>query len=563
MSKDEVKEVKPFYMDDKETLEDLNIREKLKRTKRPIDYFKEIDTLYLDSLGEGDRYYLQDFGIYNNELNDDEFMLRLRFPAGRISNKDLLNIAQIVDEYDLYIILTARAGMQLHGLDEDNVMEVFKKIDQLGINSWQTFGDNIRNIATDVFDGRGKFNEIEVYPYIQEMQEFILKVPEYVGLLPRRISTGISGSHANGASFFASDLYYALAKKDGVFGFNIYMGGKNTELAQDADIFLEKEEVVDFFKAFVIAFNKHGLRQDRDRTRLFHMLENIGIDTFKTYIEEEYKKPLESKGELQLEKTIFDEFEELKNGEYSFCYHSAFARINGKELLDIANLSVENNYEVRLGTDQQLYIFGLKDKSFPLCHENENRTIIACAGSEFCPYSFWNIKDETQFLPLKRIEEHKLIIGFSGCLKGCAKHEHSDIGLVGLRSSMYGKTQKTARLYLGAEYTFGTQLAKLIFLAVPLIHLKDLLDIVLDQFESSIYDDFEEFSHNILNKLSANYIALWLLGKIETKKEINLEVGDELELLNKNFGDLEFIQYLKGDFTEAVEFQSKKIWAQE
>ncbi len=556
-----VVEAKPFNMDDKETQEDLNSIEKQKLNLKPIDYFKEIATLHLDSVGNGDRYYLQDFGLYNNELTDDEYMLRLRFPGGRISNQNLLDIAKIVMEHDLYIILTARSGMQLHGLDEDNIIEIFEKVDELGINSWQTFGDNVRNVATDVFDGYGKYNIIEVYPYIQQMQEFILKVPEYVGLLPRRISTGISGSYANGGSFFASDLYFALAKKDDVYGFNVYMGGKNTELAQDANIFLEKEEIIEFFKAFVITFKEHGLRLDRDRTRLFHLLEDIGIEKFKSLIKKVYKKDFTPKGTIALEKVVFEEFEELKNGEYSFCYHSKFARISAKEIFDIANLSVENNYEVRIGTDQQLYIFGLKDKSFPLSHDNDNRTILACAGSEFCPYSFWNIKDETNFLPLKRIEEHKILIGFSGCLRGCAKHQHSDMGLVGLRSSIYGKSQKTARLYLGAQYTFGTQVAKLIFIAIPLQHLNELLNLVIDEFANSIYDDFEEFSLHILNHLSANFLALWFLAKIESKKDVNIEVGNDIELLNKHFGKLEFIKLLKDDFTEAVEFQSQKIWS--
>ena len=554
-------EVKPFYMHDKEYLEDLNIREKQKLALRPIDYYKEIDTLYLDSLGEGDRYYLQDFGIYNNQLNEEEFMLRLRFPAGRISNQELLDIANIAVEYNLYIILTARAGMQIHGLDEDNIMEVYKKIDSLGINSWQTFGDNIRNIATDVFDGCGQYNIIEVYPYILQMQEFILKVPEYVGMLPRRISTGISGSYANGASFFASDLYFALAKKDDTYGFNIYMGGKNTELAQEANIFLEKEEVVDFFKAFVIAFNKHGLRQDREKTRLFHLIQKVGINKVKSFIQEEYKKPFKNSGETLLQKVVFEEYEQLNDGKYSFCYHSNFARISAQELLDIANVSIQNNYEVRIGTDQQLYIFGLDDKNFPFIHDNQNRTIIACAGSEFCPYSFWNIKDETQFLPLKRLEENKILVGFSGCLKGCAKHQHSDIGLVGLRSSMYGISQKTSRVYLGAEYTFGKQLAKLVYDAVPLNHLEELLNTILDEFENSSYDEFEDFSHHILNKFSGNFLALWFLGKIESKKNIKLEIGDEKQILKKQFKDLEFINYLENDFAQAVEFQCKKLWS--
>ena len=552
---------KPINMDDKDTLEDLNSIEKQKLNLKPIDYFKEIATLHLDSVGNGDRFYLQDFGFYNNELTDDEYMLRLRFPGGRISNQNLLDIAKITEEHNLDIILTARSGMQLHGLDEDNIVEIFNKVNDLGMFSWQTFGDNVRNITTDVFDGRGKYNIIEVYPLIKQMQDFILKVPEYVGLLPRRFATGISGSSANGYSFFPSDLYFALAKKDDIYGFNVYLGGKNTEIAQDADIFVKQDEVVEFFKAVIISFNKHGLRQDRDCNRLFHLIDYIGMEKFKSYIQVEYKKDFISKGTLCLEKVAFKEFEELKNGEYSFCYHTKFAKLTTKEIEGIANLAIENNYEVRIGTDQQLYIFGLKDKSFPLSHDNDNRTILACAGSEYCPYSYWNIKDETAFLPLKRIEKHKIIVGFSGCLRGCAKHEHSDIGLVGLRSSKYGTSQKTARLYLGAQYTFGAKVAKLVFTAIPLIHLNELLNLIIDEFENSIYSDFEEFSLNILNKLSANFLALWFLAKLETKKEIKLKVGDEIELLNKHFGELEFINHIEDDLTKAVEFQSLKIWS--
>lgn len=554
-----IDKTKSFKMDGDARFEELNKIEKQKLNLRPIDFYKELDSLYLDSLGGGDRYYLQDFGIYNNELTDDEFMLRLRFPGGRISNQNLLDIANLVLEYKLYIILTARSGMQIHGMDEDNIIEIYKKLDSIGINSWQTFGDNVRNIATDVFDGVGKYNIIEVYPYIQQMQEFILKVPEYVGLLPRRISTGISGSYANGGSFFASDLYFALAKKDNTYGFNVYMGGKNTELAQDANIFLKEDELLDFFKAFIVSFNKHGLRQDRDFTRLFHLLERIGIDEFRSFVQDEYKKDFTPKGKILLEKVSFDEFEQLKDGKYSFCYHSNFARIEATEIHDIATLANENNYEVRISTDQQLYILGLDEASFPLKHQNDNRTILACAGSEFCPYSFWNIKDETQYLPLKDMEKHQIAVGFSGCLRGCAKHQHSDIGIVGLRSSIYGFTQKTARIYLGAQYTLGTQIARQIFDAVPLPDLNSLLNIIINEFKNSDYDEFEDFSKNILNQFSENFLALWFLGKIETNMDTKLYIDDEKNILNRYFKDLEFIEYLE-DFDKAVEFQSIKVW---
>lgn len=544
----------------KEDFENYNFREKLKRAQRPFDYFKEIESLDFDELGTSDRFFLQDFGIYNNELEEEAFILRLRFPAGRIPNNQLLSLSNIAMKYDLDIVLTARAGVQLHGLESHNILDAYKDVASSGINTWQSFGDNIRNITSDIFDGIGKKNIIEVFPYIEQMQEFILKNPQYVGLLPRRLSIGICGSSASTSSFFASDIYFALAKKDELYGFNVYLGGKNTELAQNANIFLQKDEILDFYKAMVITFNKYGYRLDRERNRLFHLLEDIGIETFKDHLQEEYTKNWISSGVTILEKIESDDFYELKNKKYAFCYHSKFARVEPSELNTIAKYVIDNNLEVRFGTDQQIYIINLHEKKISLEHENDNRTIVACAGSEYCPYSYWSIKDEVQYLPLKKIQENKILIGFSGCLRGCAKHEHADIGLVGLKSDYLGHRVKTARIYLGALYTNGDALARKVFNKIPLNSLKGILELILEEYENSKYSNFENFSLNILNKYSIGFLNLWFLAKLETKKEIYLDSFDEKEMILRSFKNEYFIKNLENDYKEEIDELTKKLW---
>ena len=119
------KEITSVEMNTKEDFESLNLREKLKKSMRPYDYYQTIKDLDFDNLVLGDTLFLQDFGIYNNELDDEEFMLRLRFPAGRISNIELKVIAKLSKAYNLNIILTARAGIQLHGLEAKNILEVY------------------------------------------------------------------------------------------------------------------------------------------------------------------------------------------------------------------------------------------------------------------------------------------------------------------------------------------------------------------------------------------------------------------------------------------------------
>jgi ferredoxin-nitrite reductase len=542
----------------------LNKREKYKARLKPYDYFSEFESLDFENLGEGDRFYLQDFGIFNTDFLEDEFTMRIRVPAGRLTNEQFLHIAQVVEDYDLTIVITARAGLQLHNLEADNVLEIWKKLNSCGLTTWQSFGDNIRNIVTNVYDGRGRYNEIETYPIIMQMQEYIVKNPRYVGMLPRRVSIAVSGNRASVTSFFANDLYFALAKKDGIYGFNVFMGGKNTEIAQDADIFLLKDEVFDFFKAFVEAFYLHGSRYSRSKTRLFYLIEEKGMDTLKEFIQKEYKKPFESAGELQLEKVTFSQNELLKDNTYSFCYQSDFARLNADEMKEIAQKAKEENLEIRLGIDQNIYLFGLKEPYEPLKAPKQSSTIITCAGN-LCPYAVWSIKNETQYLPLDKISQHGITIGFSGCAKGCGRHRHTDIGLIGLKTNNFGDTDSGARVFIGAVHTNGLSIGRMLFSMVPLVHLEETLRIIIELYELSGHNDFEDFSLNVLNKFSEGFLALWVLASFQTKQTIKLETSDEgfeyeKSLLKKYFSNVDFIESFEDDFTKSVSALAKKLW---
>jgi len=290
----------------------LNKREQYKARLKPYDYYlNEFDTIDFDSLGEGDRYYLQDLGIFNTDFLEDEFTIRLRNGnGGRFSVEEFDFLAKLIKEYDLTLVITARSGFQLHDVEADDVIEIWHKLNDNNLTTWQSFGDNIRNIVTDVYDGVSRYGHIEVHPIIEQMNNYIIKNPKYVGMLPRRVSIGISGNEANVNSFFANDIYFALAKKGEEYGFNVYMGGKNTEVAQDADIFLKQEEVFEFFKAFVSTFYTHGSRFSRSKTRLFYMIESMGLPKLKELIAGEFGKTFASAGELQLKHVEFEEFED-------------------------------------------------------------------------------------------------------------------------------------------------------------------------------------------------------------------------------------------------------------
>ncbi len=551
----------------------LNRRERYKAQMRPYDYFPELETLDFENLSEGDRYYLQDFGIFNAEFSQEEFTLRLRIPAGRLGAQQLQQLAKIITEYELQLIMTARAGLQISGLEAENILEVFKQVNAMGMTTWQSFGDNIRNIVTDVFDGVGRYSEIEVYPIVMQMQEHILKNPRYVGMLPRRISVGISGNSVNVTSLFANDLYFALAQKEGKLGFNVYMGGKNTEVAREADIFLLSGEVIAFFRAFVEAFYLHGSRSSRAKTRLFYLLEEIGMEGFKTHIRKQYGKAFESGGELLLEKGRFEQYETLKDGSYAFCYQTDFGRIDASELEKIAAYAIEQEAEVRFGIDQNIYLMGLKKSKSDLQSPKISATVLACAGSDYCPFSFWNIKDETSYLPLEKISEHRIQVGFSGCAKGCGRHRHTDIGLIGLKTSHFGAAEGGARVFIGAEHTEGFSVGRMLFSMVPLEHLHALVTLIIALYEESGFSGFEDFSSHVLNKFSADFLALWLLANLQSGQALKLQPNEgvpfdsaegflyEKRLLEDSFSGADFLDLIDESLQNAVSVLSKKLWS--
>jgi len=543
----------------------LNRRETYKARLKPYDYFiQEFDTIDFENLGEGDRYYLQDFGIFNTEFLEDEFTIRIRVAGGRIDLEDFMELAKIVKEYDLTIVLTARCGIQLHDVYSDDVLEIWKRVNQLkSVTTWQSFGDNVRNIVTDVYDGKIDDSYIECYPIIKQMQDYIVKNPKYVGMLPRRVSIGISGNETNITSFFANDIYFALAIKNSEYGFNVYMGGKNTETAQDADIFLHVNDVFDFYKAFLETFYNHGSRYSRSKTRLFYFIEEHGMEHLKSLIQNYFGKEFESAGELRLKKGGFSEFRELKDSSYAYCYQTNFSKLDAEEMFQIASFAQEHGNEVRFGMDQNIYIFGLKEPKAPFPPKANSSTVVACAGN-LCPYAVWSIKGETEYLPLDLIQQHSIYVGFSGCAKGCGRHRHTDIGLIGLKTNNFGDVEGGCRIFLGAQHSFGKSVSQELFSMVPFPHLNEVVTLIINLYLQHDYTDFEEYAKEILANYSNRFWALWHLANFEQKTTIplpkqnhKLSLEEEKQLLFKTFENFELVE---DDFFKTISKKVKELW---
>jgi ferredoxin-nitrite reductase len=365
------------------------------------------------------------------------------------------------------------------------------------------------------------------------MESLFLDDPEWMGMLPRKFNTAISGTAAQFTHFFGNDLFFALARKEEIYGFNLYLGGKNSETAKPADLFVRSDAVPAMFEAVVKAYRKIGLRGTRAKTRLYHLLEAVGMETFLKEVRYFYPFATECAGELLIVKAPFQAFTPLRGERFGYCFRSTFGKVDLGRLEKLITFARQEELEIRLGIDQNIYLLGLKTPEVPWEAITGAAHVTACAGSSYCALALWDIKSETAYLPLARIETHQIQVGFSGCLKGCGRHHHCDIGLVGLRTNLFGQTQKAARLFLGGQYSSGSASARLIFPSVPLSHLTALIENILDTYEESGEEDFEHFTKVYLNPHTAFFVMLWFLAQLYLKQPPKLTRESEAKLYEK------------------------------
>ncbi len=549
----------------------LNSVEKLKNKQNLLSFLNNLEKFDFYNMDEKQRFYLKSIGIYNFKMTPEVCMIRVRVSAGQISIKQLEQISEICTKYNTELILTTRAQIEIHKIKNKDIFNVYKEISRTGLNSYQTLSDNVRNIISDPLDGVGLSSKIEVYSIIKEIEKVFLEKDDFLSMIPRKFNIAISGNVSNITSFFSNDLYFALAKKDDKYGFNIYIGGKNNQLAKKANIFVEKENVKDLCEAILKAYNKYGLREKRNKTRIFSLIEKIGIEKFKKNILEFYDLDLCEAGDTLIKKKKYNNFIPIKENKYCFRYKTNFGRVKNTELRQIIEFAKKENLNIRFGNDQNIYLLGLKEKLTPFENKQGSSNILACAGSKYCFFSIFDVKDKSYSLNIKKLEQNNISLGYSGCLKGCSKHQFCDIGLISIRTNTYGEKEHAVRFFIGGEYTFGKTMAKMIYWAVPLRKLNELIDIVVEEFNGSKYEDFEQFSSNILNTYRENFLSFWFLCKIHTKKKVYLKSAQENKIINneneekyiKNiFKNKEISQILNKDLTNSTRLLLQKTWSQ-
>jgi len=506
--------------------------EKIKELKTPMSVYENLKTLcasgYENLSGEDSKYFLKCFGLFDK--GEGEFMMRLRIPAGQLSNSQASVIGNISQKYgNDYIDITTRQQIELRYIKFENLHTVLTELDSVGISTFQTGVDNFRNIVTSSFDGLSEDSLIECMPIIEELQSIFLQKEEWNSVLPRKFNTGILGTTTNDCNIFGHDCCFIAAKKAEVLGFNLYLGGRVGMQAQDANLFVKPEAVKEVFLSVINLFKEFGFRDNRNKNRLRFLIDAVGMESFRETIIQTTKAKLEDAGELLLDKEhsiAQNGVTKLIDNKSALLFSIPSGVFSGSDLIEVANHSKDIGGMIRLSIEQSFHIVcedtlieSIKDTEIYKKYAKYQNPYfvhqIACAGTATCAFGVIPNKPDAiemaeylqQEVPL---EDAKVRMYWSACPKGCGIHGIADIGFEGCKAKdENGETCYGVHILLGGKASLKAQEARVLYKSVPLKKAKYLVKNLMLKYKNERIDNesFEAYDTRVLSHLSVEEIV--------------------------------------------------------
>ncbi len=501
-------------------------------------------------------YFLKCFGVFYRPATPEMFMIRVRIPGGKLNYQQAKKLGEIAKQYgNDYIDITTRMQVELRFLKIEDIPTVLKELESVGITTFQTGVDNFRNIVQDPLDGVAFDNVIETWDILNKIQEIFLKKEEWVCQIPRKFNTGISGSFTNRCNIYGHDACFVLAEKDGIYGFNVYLGGKVGAIAQSADVFLLANEVPEFFEATAKMFKKYGFKDSRNKNRLKYMIDAVGMEEIVSAIKHEAGRDFQSAGKTLTEIEGGEKVGKIQLKDGSFAVHMVVPSgiFSGTAMIEAAEASNEfGNGNIRLTVTQNLYILGVSDSNIdkllsqPIFQKYKNlnspyfNDVIACAGTEHCPFGVIPNKPDaievskylTKNYPADPLDS-KIRMYWSACAKGCGIHGNGDIGFVGVKFKKDGEAVLGADMYYGGTMTGESLEGRLLIKSIPLEDVKYYVEELVKEYLrlKKPKESFEKFHKRVLSKLSKEGLRFLIVfnNLIKTKMlnlRLRLEIND-------------------------------------
>jgi sulfite reductase (ferredoxin) len=459
--------------------EPLNPNEEMKQAGAPLDVRERIENVYakagFDSIDKSDlRGRFRWWGLYTQRqegydgsfTGDDNadlleakyFMMRVRCDGGALSTAALRTLGAISTEFGRDTAdISDRQNVQMHWIEVENVPEIWRRLDEVGLQTAEACGDCPRVILGSPLAGEALDEVLDPSWAIAEIVRRYIGKPDFADL-PRKYKTAISG--LQDVAHEINDIaFIGVNHPEHGPGLDLWVGGglsTNPMLAQRVGAWVPLDEVPEVWAAVTSIFRDYGYRRLRAKARLKFLIKDWGIEKFREVLETEYlKRPLIDGPALEPVPHPIDHVgvQRLKNGLNALGVSPIAGRVSGTILSAVADLAERAGSDrIRFTPYQKLVILDVPDDKLDELiagvealglqtrPSHWRRNLMACTGIEFCKLSFAETRGRAQDLVPeleRRLEDINsgldvpITVNINGCPNSCARIQVADIGFKG------------------------------------------------------------------------------------------------------------------------------------
>ncbi|MDO5097499.1 MAG: nitrite/sulfite reductase [Corynebacterium sp.] len=394
--------------------------------------------------------------LSNTELQDEFFMLRVRFDGGRLSPQQLRVVGEISRDFARSTAdFTDRQNIQLHWIRIEDVPAIWEKLEAHGLSTMLGCGDVPRVILGSPVAGIAADEIIDASPAIDTIIREYLPREEFRNL-PRKFKSAISGHARQDVTHEIQDVsFIGSVHPEFGPGFECFVGGglsTNPMLAQSLGAWIPLAEVPRVWAGVARVFRDYGFRRLRNRARLKFLVAQWGIEKFRQVLEDEYLGyPLVDGPAAAINPGSRDHLgiHPQKDGRFYLGVKPTVGHATGEQLIAIAEVAEKFGItRLRTTTDKELLFLDIEqsqlaavaaalDATGLYSQPSEfRRGIISCTGLEFCKLA--HVTTKARAIELVDELENRLgqldvplKISLNGCPNACARSQVADIGLKG------------------------------------------------------------------------------------------------------------------------------------
>lgn len=394
------------------------------------------------------------------EVDDEYFMLRVRIDGGGLSTEQLRVVGEVSRDFARDTAdVTDRQNVQLHWVAVEDVPEIWRRLEAVGLHTTEACGDTPRVILGSPVAGISADEVIDPTPVIREISDRYIGDPELANL-PRKYKTAITGHPSQDVVHEINDCsLVGIDHPEHGPGYDLWVGGglsTSARLAERLGAFVTEEQAAEVWHGVTRIFRDYGYRRLRNKARMKYLMADWGPEEFRRVLEEEYLGYALSDGPAPPTPNVPGDHIGVHRQKDGLNYIGAaptVGRVSGTLLVQLADLlEVHGSARLRTTPFQHLVILdvadehvaavqaGLRELGLDPAPSVFRRSTIACTGIEFCKLAIVETKAnaatavgelEERLADVAEQMPQRLTLHINGCPNSCARIQTADIGLKG------------------------------------------------------------------------------------------------------------------------------------